>query len=465
MSRQRRLDPFTQQFDPSGLRLGVKAYVLGVYADQRTSDHTIALRADEQRLEEALLLAGAIDLDVLGSSAISLKRARPATLIGKGKVDDLKDELHRLGVEVVVLDAALTPAQQRNLERAWRLKVIDRTGLILEIFGRRARTREGSLQVELAHLTYQKSRLVRLWTHLERQRGGHGFLGGPGETQLEHDRRVLLARIVRIKQELEDVKKTRRLQREARQRVPFPVVALVGYTNAGKSTLFNAMTGAQVMAEDMLFATLDPTVRALALPHGQQVLLSDTVGFVSELPTMLVAAFHATLEEVQQAQFILHVRDISHPDTEAQAKDVEATLLALGVDPHDKGHVVEVWNKADKLAPDVMKAMHMQARQKEALMCSALTGMGCDALQSTLMERFAPAVFDTYVSCSTSRGDVLSWLQAKGRILSCETDEIQDVFLVHARLPAKQKTNFDAFCKAHDVTIEKPFAATAQARG
>jgi GTP-binding protein HflX len=280
---------------------------------------------------------------------------------------------------------------------------------------------------------------------------------------LEHDRRVLLARIVRIKQELDDVQKTRRLQREARQRVPFPVVALVGYTNAGKSTLFNAMTGAQVMAEDMLFATLDPTVRALSLPHGQQVLLSDTVGFVSDLPTMLVAAFHATLEEVQQAQFILHVRDIAHPDTEAQAKDVETTLRALGLDPHDKNHVVEVWNKADKLAPERRAAMATVAQQSGALFCSALTGWGCEALQSTLLERFAPAVFDAYIACPSQRGDVLAWLQAKGRILQCEPDETSEQFRLHVRLPAKQKVTFDDFCKDQKLTPLKPFRAQASA--
>ena len=280
-------------------------------------------RTPEARLEEAVGLARAIDLTVVEAGLVTLSEIRPATYIGKGKVDEISGLAKSLSASVVVMDCPVSPVQQRNLEKAWNTKVIDRTGLILEIFGRRARTREGALQVELAHLTYQKSRLVRSWTHLERQRGGFGFLGGPGETQIEADRRVIEERIARIEGELDKVKRTRKLHRDSRKRVPYPIVALVGYTNAGKSTLFNRMTTASVLSADMLFATLDPTLRAVELPHGARVILSDTVGFISDLPTMLVAAFRATLEEVIEADVILHVRDVSHEDSEAQSHDVE----------------------------------------------------------------------------------------------------------------------------------------------
>ena len=276
-------------------------------------------RTPEARLAEAAGLARAIDLNVVQEGLVTLNDIRPATYIGKGKVDEIAGLVKSLTASVVVMDCPVSPVQQRNLEKAWGCKVIDRTGLILEIFGRRARTREGALQVELAHLTYQKGRLVRSWTHLERQRGGFGFLGGPGETQLEADRRVIEDRIKRIEAELEGVKRTRALHRESRKRVPYPIVALVGYTNAGKSTLFNRMTSASVLSADMLFATLDPTLRAIALPHGNHIILSDTVGFISDLPTMLVAAFRATLEEVIEADVILHVRDVAHEDTAAQS--------------------------------------------------------------------------------------------------------------------------------------------------
>ncbi len=280
---------------------------------------------------------------------MTLSAIRPATYIGKGKVDEIAGLVRTFEAGLVVMDCALSPVQQRNLEKAWNAKVLDRTGLILEIFGRRARTREGALQVELAHLTYQRSRLVRSWTHLERQRGGFGFLGGPGETQIETDRRLIGERIARIKPELEGVKRTRHLHRESRKRVPYPIVALVGYTNAGKSTLFNRLTDATVLSADMLFATLDPTLRAIDLPHGARVILSDTVGFISDLPTMLVAAFRATLEEVIEANLILHVRDVSHSDTEAQSSDVDTVLKELGIDLA-AGTVIEVWNKADRLS-------------------------------------------------------------------------------------------------------------------
>src|SRR5580700_428835 len=291
-----------------------------------------AARSPAARLEEAVGLARAIDLDVVEAGLAPLADIRPATYLGKGKVEEIAGIVKSLAIDVVAMDCAVSPVQQRNLEKAWNAKVLDRTGLILEIFGRRARTREGALQVEHAHLTYQKSRLVRSWTHLERQRGGFGFLGGPGETQIETDRRLIAERIAKIERELEGVKRTRKLHRDSRKRVPYPIVALVGYTNAGKSTLFNRMTRATVVSADMLFATLDPTLRAVDLQHGARIILSDTVGFISDLPTQLVAAFRATLEEVIEADIIVHVRDVSHFDTEAQSKDVEKILAQLGID-------------------------------------------------------------------------------------------------------------------------------------
>ena len=293
----------------------------------------LADRTSTAKLDEAVGLARAIDLDVAHSGIVMLGTLRPATYLGKGKVEEIAGLVKSFDVAIVVMDCALTPVQQRNLEEQWNAKVLDRTSLILEIFGRRARTREGALQVEHAHLTYQKSRLVRTWTHLERQRGGFGFLGGPGETQLEADRRMIEERLAKIENELTKVKRTRELHRESRRRVPYPIVALVGYTNAGKSTLFNRMTQASVLSADMLFATLDPTLRAVDLPHGARVILSDTVGFISDLPTMLIAAFRATLEEVIEADVILHVRDVSHDDAEAQLADVENILRQLGIDP------------------------------------------------------------------------------------------------------------------------------------
>ncbi len=307
------------------------------------------LRTPAAKLDEAVGLARAIDLAVVNSGIVPIGDIRPATYIGKGKVEEIAGLVKSDEAGIVVMDCPLSPVQQRNLEKAWGAKVVDRTGLILEIFGRRARTREGALQVELAHLTYQKSRLVRSWTHLERQRGGFGFLGGPGESQLETDRRLIEERIARIETELEKVKRTRKLHRESRKRVPYPIVALVGYTNAGKSTLFNRMTQASVLSADMLFATLDPTLRAVDLPQGLRIILSDTVGFISDLPTMLVAAFRATLEEVIEADVILHVRDVSHEDTEAQSHDVEDVLRQLGIEAGEGRRIIEVWNKIDRL--------------------------------------------------------------------------------------------------------------------
>ena len=339
------------------------------------------------RLDEAVGLARAIDLEVVEAGIAPLADIRPATYIGKGKVDEIAGLVKSLEAGLVVLDCALSPVQQRNLEKAWSAKVLDRTGLILEIFGRRAHTREGALQVEHAHLTYQKSRLVRSWTHLERQRGGFGFLGGPGETQLEADRRMIEERIARIETELDKVKKRRKLHRDSRARVPYPIAALVGYTNAGKSTLFNRMTQATVLEADMLFATLDPTLRAVTLPNGLKIIVSDTVGFISDLPTMLVAAFRATLEEVIVADVILHVRDVSHEDSEAQARDVTEVLRALDIAPEDP-RLIEVWNKIDRLnSEDRTRIANIAAREsvdRRPVLLSALSGEGLDRLAAAI---------------------------------------------------------------------------------
>src|SRR6201988_5326958 len=325
-----------------------------------------AVRDSEARREEAAGLARAIDLTVVDALIAPVAQIRPATYLGKGKVEEGLGLVKGNDVELVVMDCALSPIQQRNLEKAWGAKVLDRTGLILEIFGRRAKTKEGALQVELAHLNYQRSRLVRSWTHLERQRGGFGFMGGPGETQIEADTRLIGERIIRLENEIKKVQATRRLHRAGRQRVPYRVVALVGYTNAGKSTLFNRLTRADVQAADMLFATLDPTLRAIRLPHGGKAMLSDTVGFISSLPTQLVAAFRATLEEVLEADLILHVRDIAHDDAEAQLCDVETILRDLGVEPGDRRRVVEVWNKADLLDKEALTVAQHGAKRQAA---------------------------------------------------------------------------------------------------
>ncbi len=355
-----------------------------------------------------------------------IARQRPATLLGKGAVENLAHVVRVWEIDLVVVDAALTPIQQRNLERAWDCKVIDRTGLILEIFGARARTREGKLQVELAALSYQRSRLVRSWTHLERQRGGFGFLGGPGESQLEIDRRLISKRIARLKGDLEQVKRTRALHREARKRVPFPVVALVGYTNAGKSTLFNRLTRAKVVAEDQLFATLDPTMRRLRLDDGAEIILSDTVGFVSDLPTDLVAAFRATLEEVTEADLILHVRDIAHPETEAQREDVEAVLESLGLAEEGAAPRLEVLNKADLLTPEARDVLARQcARRPDAVLASALTGAGLPELLQAVAERLEVPARAVNLSVSLADGADLAWLYDHGRVLSREDDEAE----------------------------------------
>ena len=401
-----------------------RALVLEPYLRGRTPEAGRplgAVRAPEARLDEAVGLAMAIDLAVVEQGLVAINDIRPATYIGKGKVDEIAGLVKSAEVGIVVMDCALSPVQQRNLERAWGAKVLDRTGLILEIFGRRAQTREGTLQVELAHLTYQKSRLVRSWTHLERQRGGFGFLGGPGESQLETDRRLIEERIARIEADLEKVKRTRSLHRTSRRRVPYPIVALVGYTNAGKSTLFNRITAARVLSADMLFATLDPTLRAVDLPHGTRVILSDTVGFISDLPTMLVAAFRATLEEVIDADVILHVRDVSHEDSEAQSHDVEDVLRQLGIDVDSTTRIVEVLNKIDRLDPEdrsrVENSVERQPEDRRPVIVSALTGEGIDRLLAMIEARIAEGWLTLDLTLDSSDGAGLSWLHRHTEVL------------------------------------------------
>ena len=379
------------------------------------------IHTPENRLAEAAGLCNAIDLEVIDSFIVPLSEPRPATLLGKGKVEELREIVTEKNIGLVVVDHIVTPVQQRNLEKAWETKVIDRTGLILEIFGARARTREGVLQVELAHLSYQKGRLVRAWTHLERQRGGGGFLGGPGEAQLELDRRLLQDRIDAIKGDLKEVVKTRDLHRKGRRKVPYPIVAIVGYTNAGKSTLFNKLTGAGVLAMDQVFATLDPTMREVKLPSARKIILSDTVGFISDLPTMLVAAFRATLEEVIEADLILHVRDIAHDETEAQAHDVEKVLGDLGIDvlPADS-HILEVWNKVDLVAPERLGELQHEAGRDERspVLVSAATGEGLAALLDSIDARLGKADEVIDLAIPGHLGALISWLYENTDVMS-----------------------------------------------
>src|ERR1700756_2937368 len=395
-------------------------------AEAQTDDHGLhdSLRGFEARLDEAAGLARAIDLYVVDSLIAPVGEIRPATYLGKGKVDEIAGLVTAEKAGLVVMDCALAPIQQRNLEKAWNTKVLDRTGLILEIFGRRAKTKEGTLQVELAHLNYQRSRLVRSWTHLERQRGGFGFMGGPGETQIEADRRLIGDRITRLEQELKKVQATRRLHRAGRQRVPYRVVALVGYTNAGKSTLFNRLTRADVQAADMLFATLDPTLRALSLPLGGKAMLSDTVGFISNLPTQLVAAFRATLEEVLEADLILHVRDISHEDTDAQQRDVDNVLCQLGIDPDAGARILEVWNKIDRFSAEERENLrNIAARrppERPCFLLSAETGEGVDALRVAIEEWLATTRTTLDLSIDAADGAGISWLHRNSEILNKE---------------------------------------------
>ena len=379
-------------------------------------------RDPASRLEECVSLAQAIDLEVEHAETVTIPRVRPATLLGKGLVDRFTDLVAALEIGIVIVNAPLTPVQQRNLERALKTKVIDRTGLILEIFGARARTHEGVLQVELAALSYQRSRLVRSWTHLERQRGGLGFMGGPGESQIEIDRRLIDQRIDKLKKQLETVRRTRSLHRTARKRVPYPIVALVGYTNAGKSTLFNRLTGAKVYAQDQLFATLDPTMRKLDLPAGRTIILSDTVGFISDLPTTLVAAFRATLEEVREADLIVHVRDISHPETDEQKEDVEAVLHELGFDEEPK--TVEVLNKIDLLDPEARSAVVERARRNVAVVpVSAVTGEGCEALLDCFEAELSQGSRVIELVLHGSEGAALAWLYEHGTVMDKQVGE------------------------------------------
>jgi GTP-binding protein HflX len=380
-------------------------------------------RTPEARLEEAVGLAQAIALDVAGAEIARVAAWNPATLIGKGAIETFGRTVADQAIDVVVIDAPVTPVQQRNLERAWTCKVIDRTGLILEIFGERARTHEGRLQVELAALTYQRSRLVRSWTHLERQRGGFGFLGGPGESQLEIDRRLITDRIAVLKKELEGVKRTRQIHRGARKRVPYPVVALVGYTNAGKSTLFNRLTRAEVSSADRLFETLDPTMRRLDLPSGNPAILSDTVGFVSDLPTTLVAAFRATLEEVTEANLIVHVRDVHHPDSEAQRDDVHRVLDGMGLGERVEQGLIEALNKIDLLSAAERNALLNQTRRNlAAVPVSAKTGQGCDRLLALLDERLDGRV-PVRLNVELTDGAALAWLYRHGTVIKREDDD------------------------------------------
>jgi len=398
-----------------------RVIVVGPYKRvNRGAAHTDTSRDPQARLAEAAGLARAIDLIVVDAIVATLNQIRPATYLGKGKVEEVLGLIRAQEASLVIMDCALSPIQQRNLEKEWNVKVLDRTGLILEIFGRRAKTREGTLQVELAHLIYQRSRLVRSWTHLERQRGGFGFLGGPGETQIEADRRLISERIVRIENDIKKVEATRRLHRAGRQRVPYRVVALVGYTNAGKSTLFNRLTRADVQAADMLFATLDPTLRALALPHGGKAMISDTVGFISDLPTMLVAAFRATLEEVIEADVILHVRDISHEDAEAQERDVDHVLRQLNIDT-DSGHIIEVWNKIDRFSPEERANLaNIAARrppERPCFLVSAETGEGIDKLLVAVEDRLARTRITLDLSIDAADGAGVSWIHRNAEVL------------------------------------------------
>ena len=408
-------------------------------------------RAPADRLREAVALAAAINLDIAQAALLPLSQPRAGTLFGRGKIAELKLVIDARDIELVVIDHAVSPIQQRNLEKAWDCKIVDRSGLILEIFGERARTREGVLQVELAHLTYQKGRLVRSWTHLERQRGGAGFLGGPGERQIELDRRMIGTRITAIRKELAGVVKTRQLHRLGRRRRPYPVLALVGYTNAGKSTLFNRLTGAHVIAEDQLFATLDPTMREIALPSRRRAILSDTVGFIADLPTMLIAAFRATLEEVIEADIILHLRDMSHGQAEAQQGDVDNVLRSLGLDPDsDDSNIIEVWNKIDMIDGDArieLSNAASRARHKPVLL-SSISGEGMDELLAVLDERLGRGEDLLTISIPAGEGALIHWLYENTEVLSQQIDDDGRQITYNLRLPRERLARLQARLKA-----------------
>jgi GTPase len=412
-----------------------RAWVL--HPDIKTDNNR---RIAEPALAEAVALAEALPhLEVVGEEVVILRTVNAGMMFGSGKIEELKRRMEDAEVDLVLVDGHVTPVQQRNLEKAWGVKLLDRTGLILEIFSDRAATREGVLQVEMAALNYQRTRLVRAWTHLERQRGGLGFVGGPGETQIESDRRAIDEQLVRLRRQLDKVVKTRALHRAARAKVPFPIVALVGYTNAGKSTLFNRLTGADVMAKDMLFATLDPTMRSLVLPDGPEIILSDTVGFISDLPTELVAAFRATLEEVLAADIICHVRDISHAETEEQAQNVRDILASLGVPKETRSF--EIWNKIDLLSPDRADAVRARAaRDENVLAISSLTGEGLEEFQSVIAEALQGAVREADLVLGFAEGKKRAWLFAQEVVL--DEEQTEDGFALKVRWSAEQEAQF-----------------------
>jgi GTPase len=429
------LSVFNRKED-DGVARGARALV--VCPDGGRSERSV-----EARLAEASGLAMAIGIDVISTAAFKIRQAKPATLFGSGQLDDMATQARGIDAELTIIDAALSPVQQRNLEKALGTKVIDRTGLILEIFGERAASAEGRLQVELAHLDYQAGRLVRSWTHLERQRGGFGFLGGPGETQIEADRRMIRDRIAKIKRELGDVSRTRGLHRARRKRAPWPIIALVGYTNAGKSTLFNRLTNSDVMAEDLLFATLDPTMRQISLPGIEKAILSDTVGFVSELPTQLIAAFRATLEEVISADLILHVRDIAHRDTDAQAEDVHQVLREIGAEREGGAPILEIWNKLDLLDEDTQQVRAGEAaRDENVVLVSALDGTGFDHLQDRVSEAFTTLHRLRQITVNVGNGAEVAWLHNHGVVVDDSLDG--EILTLGVRLSDQDFARFTA---------------------